>query len=225
VINVLFRGFHEGFRLKGSGFRPRGFGFNPNSEVGTGLLWSRRDCGQAGGGSFVPEGTLDKATREPSDQSLGYFLSPSGLDGRSPASEASLAGLGQTGLLAANAFRIFPAFIFKNALAANIGIGSRLKVSGFRRQDADRQRDAQVRDRNAGRTEMGFGHKKAQQSLHERLMRRQPPDVWPRPTRIETDRPKCQYLDKSGQLFLAPKLLLKLASFTPGAAIFSRRRL
>jgi hypothetical protein len=31
--------------------------------------------------------------------------------------------LGQTGLLAANAFRIFPAFIFKNALAANIGKG------------------------------------------------------------------------------------------------------
>ena len=78
---------------------------------------------QAGGGSVVPGGTLDKATREPSDQSLGYFLSPSGLDGGSPASEASLAGLGQTGLLAANAFRIFPAFIFKNALAANIGKG------------------------------------------------------------------------------------------------------
>ena len=78
---------------------------------------------KAGGGSFVPDGTSDKATRKPSDQSLGYFLSPSGLDGGSPASEASLAGLGQTGLLAANAFRIFPAFIFKNALAANIGKG------------------------------------------------------------------------------------------------------
>jgi len=86
-------------------------------------LWSLRDCGQAGGGAFVPAGTSDKATRKPSDQSLGYFLSPSGLDGGSPASEASLAGLGQTGLLAANAFRIFPAFIFKNALAANIGKG------------------------------------------------------------------------------------------------------
>ena len=101
---------------------------------------------QAGGGSFVPDGTWDKATREPSDQSLGYFLSPSGLDGGSPASEASLAGFGQTGLLAANAFRTFLRFIFKNALAAYIRKGSRLKVSGFRGQGADRQRDVQVRD-------------------------------------------------------------------------------
>jgi hypothetical protein len=59
---------------------------------------------QAGGSSFVPDGTWDKETREPSDQSLGYFLSPSGLDGGSPASEASLAGFRKTGLLAANAF-------------------------------------------------------------------------------------------------------------------------
>ena len=86
----------------------------------------------AGGGSFVPDGTSDKATRKPSDQSLGYFLSPFGLDDGSPASEASLAGLRQTGLLAANASRTFSTFIFKNALAANIGKGSRLKVSGFR---------------------------------------------------------------------------------------------
>ena len=75
---------------------------------------------KAGGGSFVPDGTSDKATRKPSDQSLGYFLSPSGLDGGSPASEGSVAGFGKTGLLAANAFRTFPAFIFKNALAAYI---------------------------------------------------------------------------------------------------------
>ena len=87
------------------------------------LLWSRRDCGQAGGGAFVPDGTLDKATRKPSDQSLGYFLSPSGLDGGSPASVRSLAGFGKSGLLAANALRTFPAFIFKNALAANNGKG------------------------------------------------------------------------------------------------------
>ena len=87
------------------------------------LLWSRRDCGQTGGGAFVPDGTLDKATREPSDQSLGYFLSPSGLDGGSPASEGRVAGFGQTGLLAANGSVTFPAFIFKNALAANNGKG------------------------------------------------------------------------------------------------------
>jgi hypothetical protein len=70
------------------------------------LLWSLRDGSQAGGGSFVPDGTSYKEPREPSDQyySLGYGLSPSGLDGGSPASEASLAGFGQTGLLAANAF-------------------------------------------------------------------------------------------------------------------------
>ena len=84
------------------------------------LLWSRRDCGQTGGGAFVPDGTLDKETREPSDQSLGYSLSPSGLDGGSPASEASLAGFWKTGSLAANGSGTFPAFIFKNALAAYI---------------------------------------------------------------------------------------------------------
>ena len=78
---------------------------------------------KAGGGSFVPDGTSDKATRKPSDQSLGYFLSPSGLDGGSPASVRSLAGFGKSGLLAANALRTFPAFIFKNALAANNGKG------------------------------------------------------------------------------------------------------
>jgi len=83
-------------------------------------LWSLRDCGQAGGGAFVPAGTSDKATRKPSDQSLGYFLSPSGLDGGSPASEGSVAGFGKTGLLAANGSVTFPAFIFKNALAAYI---------------------------------------------------------------------------------------------------------
>ena len=110
------------------------------------LLWSRRNCGQAGGGAFVPDGTLDKATREPSDQSLGYFLSPSGLDGGSPASEGRVAGFGQTGLLAANGSVTFPAFIFKNALAANNGKGSRLKVSGFRWEDADRQWVAQARE-------------------------------------------------------------------------------
>ena len=101
---------------------------------------------QAGGGSFVPDGTLDKETCEPSDQSLGYFLSTSGLDGGSPASEGSVAGFGETGLLAANGSVTFPAFIFKNALAAYIRKGSRLKVSGFRGQGADRQRDVQVRD-------------------------------------------------------------------------------
>jgi hypothetical protein len=63
--------------------------------------------------------------REPSDQyqSPGYALSPSGLDGGSPASAASVAGFGKSGLLAANAFHTFPAFIFKNALAANIRKG------------------------------------------------------------------------------------------------------
>jgi len=76
---------------------------------------------QAGGGSFVPDGTWDKATREPSDQSLGYFLSPSGLDGGSPASKKIVSGSGKTGLLAANVLRSFPAFIFKNALAAYNG--------------------------------------------------------------------------------------------------------
>jgi hypothetical protein len=110
------------------------------------LLWWLRDGSQAGGGSFVPDGTSYKEPREPSDQSLGYGLSPSGLDGGSPASEASLAGFGKTGLLAANAFHPFPAFIFKNALAANIGKGSRWKVSGLRLQYADIQRFVQVRD-------------------------------------------------------------------------------
>ena len=66
--------------------------------------------------------------REPSDQSLGYNLSPSGLDGGSPASEASVAGLEQTGLLAANAFRTFLRFIFKNALAAYIGKGGEDRI-------------------------------------------------------------------------------------------------
>ena len=77
--------------------------------------------------------------REPSDQSLGYSLSPSGLYNGSPASGETLAGFGKTGLLAANGSITFPAFIFKNALAAYIGKGSRLKVSGFRWEDADRQ--------------------------------------------------------------------------------------
>jgi len=45
---------------------------------------------------------------------------------------ASMAGIRQTGLLAANAFRVFLAFIFKNALAANIGFhGDRGMGSGF----------------------------------------------------------------------------------------------
>jgi len=114
------------------------------------LLWSRRDCGQAGGGSFVPDGTLHKEPREPSDQSLGYFLPPSGLEVGSPASEGSVAGFGETGLLAANAFRTFPAFIFKNALAANIGKGSRWKVSGFRWQPAYNQRVAKMPKGGAG---------------------------------------------------------------------------
>ena len=56
----------------------------------------------------------------------------------------SIAGFRKTGLLAANALRIFLAFIFKNALAANNGKGSRVKVSGFRRQHADIQRVALV---------------------------------------------------------------------------------
>jgi hypothetical protein len=61
--------------------------------------------------------------RKPSDQSqsLGYRLSPTGLDVGSPASVARVAGFWKTGLLAANALRTFLAFIFKNALAANIG--------------------------------------------------------------------------------------------------------
>ena len=89
------------------------------------LRWSLRNYSQAGGGTFVPGGTLDKEAREPSDQyqSLGCFLAPSGLDGGSPASVSSLAGFGQTGLLAANASGTFPAFIFKNALAAYNGKG------------------------------------------------------------------------------------------------------
>jgi hypothetical protein len=66
---------------------------------------------------------LDKETREPSNQSLGYSLSPSGLDGGGPASEPRVAGFGKSGLLAANALRTFPAFIFKNALAAYNGKG------------------------------------------------------------------------------------------------------
>jgi hypothetical protein len=44
-----------------------------------------------------------------------------GLDVGSPASGSSVAGSGQTGLLAANGSATFLAFIFKNALAANIG--------------------------------------------------------------------------------------------------------
>jgi len=50
-----------------------------------------------------------------------------------------MAGIRKTGLLAANAFRTFSRFISKNALAANIRKGSRLKVSGFREQGADAQ--------------------------------------------------------------------------------------
>ena len=53
-------------------------------------------------------------------------------------------------MLAANALPTFPAFIFKNALAAYNGSGSRLKVSGFRRQDADRQLVVQVREVEMG---------------------------------------------------------------------------
>jgi len=79
-------------------------------------------------------------------QSLGHALSPSGLDGGSPASAASVAGFGKTGLLAANGSGTFPAFIFKNALAANIRKGSRLKVSGFRWQAANAQLFAQARE-------------------------------------------------------------------------------
>jgi hypothetical protein len=79
-------------------------------------------------------------------QSLGHALSPSGLDGGSPASAASVAGFGKTGLLAANGSVTFPAFIFKNALAANIRKGSRLKVSGFRWQAANAQLFAQARE-------------------------------------------------------------------------------
>ena len=92
----------------------------------------------AGTDSAVPDGTLYKGAREPSDESLGYSLSPSGLYGGSPASEESLGGFRKTGLLAANALRTFRAFIFKNALAANNGKGSRLKFSGFRWQVADK---------------------------------------------------------------------------------------
>ena len=105
----------------------------------SGLGWLHLDGWWAFGDAFVPGGTLDKATREPSDQSLGYSLSPSGLDGGSPASEGSVAGFGQTGLLAANGSVTFPAFIFKNALAAYIRKGSRFQVSGFRLQRADAQ--------------------------------------------------------------------------------------
>jgi hypothetical protein len=61
-----------------------------------------------------------------------------------------MAGFRQTGLLAANGSVTFPAFIFKNALAAYNGTGSRLKVSGFRRQDADRQLVVQVREVEIG---------------------------------------------------------------------------
>jgi hypothetical protein len=74
---------------------------------------------------------LDKATREPSDQSLGYSLSPSGLDGGSPASAARVAGFWKTGLLAANGSGTFPAFIFKNALAAYNGIADYRLPIGF----------------------------------------------------------------------------------------------
>ena len=77
-------------------------------------------------------------------------------------------------MLAANAFRIFPAFIFKNALAANIGIGSRLKVSGFRRQDADRQLVVQVREVEIGSfnvKQMGFARGSPTRARIERLGR------------------------------------------------------
>ena len=57
-----------------------------------------------------------------------------------------MTGIRQTGLLAANGSATFLAFIFKNALAAYNGTGSRFQVSGFRVQGADRQRDVQVRD-------------------------------------------------------------------------------
>jgi len=112
-ISGVFDGFSLGMPSGGS---PDGTGQWPVPPMVINAL-----SGQAGGGAFVPDGTLDKATREPSDQSLGYFLSPSGLDGGSPASEGRVAGFGQTGLLAANGSVTFPAFIFKNALAANNG--------------------------------------------------------------------------------------------------------
>jgi len=63
------------------------------------------------------------AQTQRSIQSLGYALSPSGLDGGSPASEGSVAGFRQTGSLAANGSVTFLAFIFKNALAAYNGKG------------------------------------------------------------------------------------------------------
>jgi len=122
VIIVIFQGFSmvsvgkKSASPVPSGGSPDGTGQWPVPPMVINAL-----SGQAGGGAFVPDGTLDKATREPSDQSLGYFLSPSGLDGGSPASEGRVAGFGQTGLLAANGSVTFPAFIFKNALAANNG--------------------------------------------------------------------------------------------------------
>ena len=37
-------------------------------------------CGDVGADSFVPDGTDRAGLHQPSDQSLGYCLSPSGLD-------------------------------------------------------------------------------------------------------------------------------------------------
>ena len=128
---------------------------------------------QAGGGSFVPDGTWDKATREPSDQSLGYFLSPSGLDGGSPASKKIVSGSGKTGLLAANVLRSFPAFIFKNALAAYNGNWGACRFS----KAGGRLGGVFTRiTRITNFHELGRGNQpqRTQRSQNERLAHRQP---------------------------------------------------
>ena len=99
VIKVIFPGL-----LDVIGWMWMAVGWCQHSQPRRLRYFGRCATAATGGSAFVPDGTWDKATREPSDQSLGYSLSPSGLDGGSPASEASLAGFGKTGLLAANAF-------------------------------------------------------------------------------------------------------------------------
>jgi hypothetical protein len=50
-----------------------------------------------------------------------------------------MAGIRETGLLAANGSGTFSAFFFKNALAAYVGKCSWRMVSEFNRQDAEAQ--------------------------------------------------------------------------------------
>jgi len=57
-----------------------------------GVAQAKREMGAAGAGSFVPDGTYFTEAREPSDESLGYFPSPSGLDASAGLLEFSVDG-------------------------------------------------------------------------------------------------------------------------------------